>query len=244
MQKVPTKQDIHELKELARLCRGDILKMTYVANSGHPGGSMSSLEILLSVFKFAKVSAKNPYDQLRDRIVVSHGHISPGVYSVLGRMGFVDINEVMAGFRHHASIFEGHVTRGIPGIEWTTGNLGQGLSAGVGFALASKIKEQGYKVFVIMSDAEQAKGQVAEARRVARKYGLSNLTVLIDFNDAQISGRARDIMPVNIKENYEADGWKVLEVDGHDFEQLLAALREAERDEVNPVAIIAHTVIG
>ncbi len=244
MQKVPTKQDIHELKELARLCRGDILKMTYVAKSGHPGGSMSSLEILLSVFKFAKVSAKNPYDQLRDRIVVSHGHISPGVYSVLGRMGFVDINEVIAGFRHHASIFEGHVTRGIPGIEWTTGNLGQGLSAGVGFALASKIKEQGYKVFVIMSDAEQAKGQVAEARRVARKYGLSNLTVLIDFNDAQISGRARDIMPVNIKENYEADGWKVLEVDGHDFEQLLAALREAERDEVNPVAIIAHTVIG
>ncbi|WP_041082161.1 transketolase [Thermotoga profunda] len=239
-----TKEEIRRLKEIARLCRGDILKMTYIANSGHPGGSMSSLEIFLSIFSFAKIDPKNPQDPLRDRIVISHGHTSPGVYSVLGRLGFVDIDEVIAGFRHHASIFEGHVTRGIPGIEWTTGNLGQGLSAGVGFALASKIKEQDYHVFVAMSDAEQAKGQVGEARRVAKKYGLSNITVVIDYNDAQISGRARDVMPVNIKANYEADGWRVIEVDGHDIEQLLNALEQAVEDKVNPVAIIAHTVMG
>lgn len=239
-----TKEEIRRLKEIARLCRGDILKMTYVANSGHPGGSMSSLEIFLSIFSFANIDPKNPRDPLRDRIVISHGHTSPGVYSVLGRLGFVNTDEIIAGFRHHASIFEGHVTRGIPGVEWTTGNLGQGLSAGVGFALASRIKEQDYHVFVAMSDAEQAKGQVGEARRVARKYGLSNITVVIDYNDAQISGRARDIMPVNIRANYEADGWRVLEVDGHDIEQLLNALKQAIEDKVNPVAIIAHTVMG
>ncbi|MEJ5230226.1 MAG: 1-deoxy-D-xylulose-5-phosphate synthase N-terminal domain-containing protein, partial [Pseudothermotoga sp.] len=242
--KIFNREKIRQLKEIARLCRGDILKMTYVANSGHPGGSMSSLEIFLSLFSFAKIDPKNPFDPLRDRIVVSHGHTSPGVYSVLGRLGFVNTDEVIAGFRHHASIFEGHVTRGIPGVEWTTGNLGQGLSAGVGFALAAKIKEQDYHVFVAMSDAEQAKGQVAEARRVAKKYGLSNLTVVIDYNDAQISGRAQDIMPVNIKANYEADGWRVLQVDGHDIEQLLNALNEAVQDKINPVAIIAHTVMG
>ncbi|WP_028843580.1 transketolase [Pseudothermotoga elfii] len=238
------KHDIKKLKQIARLCRGDILKMTYVANSGHPGGSMSSLEIFLSVFSFANLNPDNPYDPLRDRVVVSHGHTSPGVYSVLGRLGFVDIDQVIAGFRHHSSIFEGHVTRGIPGVEWTTGNLGQGLSAGVGFALAAKMKEQDYHIFVAMSDAEQAKGQVAEARRVAKKYGLSNLTVVIDYNDAQISGRARDVMPVNIRKNYEADGWRVLEVDGHDIEQLLHALSQAVEDKVNPVAILAHTIMG
>ncbi len=238
------KETIRKLKELARICRGDVLKMTYVANSGHPGGSMSSMEIFLSIYSFANIDPKNPFDPLRDRIVISHGHTSPGVYAVLGRLGFVDIEQVLAGFRHHSSIFEGHVTRGIPGVDWSTGNLGQGLAAGVGFALAAKLKEQDYHVFVAMSDAEQAKGQVAEARRVAKKYGLSNITVVIDYNDAQISGRARDVMPVNIKENYLADGWRVIEVDGHDIEQLLFALKEAVEDKVNPVAIVAHTVMG
>lgn len=238
------KETLRRLKELARVCRGDVLKMTYVANSGHPGGSMSSMEIFLSIYSFANIDPKNPFDPLRDRIVISHGHTSPGVYAVLGRLGFVDIEQVIAGFRHHSSIFEGHVTRGIPGIDWSTGNLGQGLAAGVGFALAAKIKEQDYHVFVAMSDAEQAKGQVAEARRIAKKYGLSNITVVIDYNDAQISGRARDIMHVNIKENYLSDGWRVIEVDGHDIEQLLYALKEAVEDKVNPVAILAHTVMG
>lgn len=238
------KETVRKLKELARVCRGDVLKMTYVANSGHPGGSMSSMEIFLSIYSFANIDPKNPFDPLRDRVVISHGHTSPGVYAVLGRLGFVDIEQVLAGFRHHSSIFEGHVTRGIPGINWSTGNLGQGLAAGVGFALAAKLKEQDYHVFVAMSDAEQAKGQVAEARRVAKKYGLSNITVAIDYNDAQISGRARDVMPVNIKENYLADGWRVIEVDGHDIEQLLLALKEAVEDKVNPVAIVAHTVMG
>ncbi|AKI97311.1 transketolase [Kosmotoga pacifica] len=236
-------EELKELKELARICRGDILKMTTVANSGHPGGSMSSIDIYLTVYKFAKLSPEAPFAPNRDRVVVSHGHTSPGVYSALARLGFFNIEDVITGFRHPGSIFEGHITRGIPGIEWTTGNLGQGLSAGVGMALAAKLSGRDFHVFTLMSDAEQAKGQVAEARRTAVKYNLNNLTVVIDYNDAQISGRASDTMLVNIKENYEADGWKVIEIDGHNHEALAEALYEAVNKNV-PVAILARTVMG
>ncbi|MBZ4661528.1 MAG: Transketolase domain protein [Thermotoga sp.] len=240
-EKLP-ESELKELKELGRLCRGDILKMTYIADSGHPGGSMSSIDLYLTVFKYAKLRPVD--DPARDRIVISHGHTSPGVYAAMARLGFVELDEVLTGFRHHASVFEGHVTRGVGIIDWTTGNLGQGLSAGLGFALASRFTGKDYHVFVLMSDAEQAKGQVAEARRVAKKYGVTNLTVIIDYNDAQISGRARDVMPVNIKENYLADGWRVIEIDGHDYEQIYLALKEAVEDELNPVAILAKTVMG
>ncbi|RKX54131.1 MAG: transketolase [Thermotoga sp.] len=233
-----------ELRELARRCRGDILRMTTLASSGHPGGAMSSLEILIILYKFARIDPQNPYDDDRDRIVVSHGHISAGVYSVLGRLGFFDIDEAIAGFRHYRSPFEGHITRGIPGVEWTTGNLGQGLSAGVGFALSAKLRGKDYYTFVAMSDAEQAKGQVAEARRVARKYNLDNITVVIDYNDAQISGKASDIMPVNIMENYISDGWKVFTADGHDLSDLYEKIREAIDHKGDPTVVIAKTVIG
>ncbi len=237
------KKSIEELKKLAVNCRGDILKMTYVSNSGHPGGSMSSLELLLSVYNIANIDPKDPWNEDRDRIVVSHGHISPGVYITLATFGFVNREEVLTGFRHPNSIFEGHITRGIPGIEWTTGNLGQGLSIGVGFALAGKLKKKNYHVFVLMSDGESAKGQVMEARRTARKYGLDNLTVLVDYNDIQISGHARDIMYVDIKAEFEAAAWKTIEIDGHDLEQIHSALKIAMNDKA-PTAIIARTVIG
>ena len=238
-----TRKELKRLEDLGRICRGDIIKMTTVANSGHPGGSMSSIDIFLSIYDFAKNDPNKPFDPERDRVIVSHGHTSPGVYSTLGRLGFVDIDEVIAGFRHPGSIFEGHITRGIPGVEWTTGNLGQGLSVGVGMALASKLSGKNNRVFVAMSDAEQAKGQVGEARRTAVKYGLDNLVVVIDYNNAQISGRARDIMYVDIKANYLADGWKVIEVDGHDYLELNEALVEAE-DSKRPVVVIGKTIMG
>lgn len=237
-------EELERLKELSRLCKGDIIKMTSVAGSGHPGGSISSLDIFLVVFSYANIDPSNPDREDRDRIVVSHGHTSPGVYSVLGRLGFFDIDAAIATFRKAGSIFEGHVERVVPGIEWSTGNLGQGLSAGCGFALASKIKGLGFNTFVIMSDAEQAKGQVAEARRFARKFGLNNLTVIIDYNNIQISGKLNQVMPVNIKGNYEADGWKVLEVDGHNHAEIYRAIKTALEDTENPYAIIAHTVMG
>ncbi|MDK2945684.1 transketolase [Geotoga petraea] len=238
------KNSLSELKELARLCRGDILKMTSVASSGHPGGSMSSIELYLSVFNRANIDPKNPFDEKRDKTVVSHGHTSPGVYSSLARLGFFAIDDVISGFRHPGSIFEGHVTRGIPGIEWSTGNLGQGLSAGVGFALAAKMKNEDSKVYVFSSDGESPKGQISEARRTAKKENLNNLIVLVDYNDIQISGRARDVLPVNIKEEYKSAGWNVLEIDGHNLIQINEALEIAENNKMGPTVIIASTIIG
>ncbi|MGB9909799.1 MAG: transketolase [Candidatus Hydrothermia bacterium] len=239
-----SESELQELKELGRVVRGDIIKMTTLAQSGHPGGSMSSCDIYLVVWKYANVDPKNPDWELRDRIVVSHGHTSPGVYAVLGRLGFFEIDDAIAYFRMAGSPFEGHIEREVPGVEWTTGNLGQGLSAGVGFAMASKITRKNFHVFVLMSDAEQAKGQVAESRRIAKKYNLNNITVIIDYNKKQISGNTYDVMPVNIKDNYLADGWKVIEVDGHDYQALYRAIRESLLDESSPYCIIAHTIMG
>ncbi|GAB6189499.1 transketolase [Marinitoga arctica] len=238
------KKSIKELKELGKICRGDILKMTTIAKSGHPGGSMSSIDMYLSVFNMANINPENPFDPKRDRVVISHGHTSPGVYSALARLGFFDVDELIAGFRHAGSIFEGHITRGIPGVEWTTGNLGQGLSAGVGMALAAKITGDNYHVFVLHSDGEAPKGQISEARRTAKKENLNNLTVLVDYNDIQISGRARDVLYVDIVKEYEAANWNIIEVDGHDYEQLFNALEEAKNNKLGPTVIIAKTIIG
>ncbi len=236
-------QEIEKLKELARLARGDILKMTTLAGSGHPGGSMSSIDIYLILYSYAEISpAKLNYPE-RDRIIISHGHTSPGAYAVLGRLGYFDIEDALIGFRKINSPFEGHVVRNVPGIEWSTGNLGQGLSAGCGLAIASKIHNLNFHTFVAMSDGEQAKGQVGEARRFAIKYFLRNLTVIIDNNRLQISGWTSEVMPVNIKENYLSDGWEVIEIDGHDFQAIYKGLRYAIHND-RPTAIIARTTMG
>jgi transketolase len=237
-QAVLTGEEVSRLKETARLAKGDIIKMTRLAGSGHPGGSMSSLDMYLVVFSYANLNGA-----MRDRIIVSHGHTSPGVYAALARLGHLPVDEVIAFFRKSGSPYEGHVVRSIPYIDWSTGNLGQGLSAGCGFALAAKLRKEHSHVYVLMSDGEQAKGQVSEARRFAKKYCLDNMTVLIDYNRIQISGCVDDVMPVNIVQNYLADGWDVLEVDGHNVSELYAALRKTCRSE-NPACILAHTVIG
>lgn len=234
---------VRELQEWARIIRGDIIKMTSLASSGHPGGSMSSLEIFLVTYCVARNNPQNPYDSERDRVIISHGHTSPGAYAVLGRLGFFNIDVAISTFRQIGSPFEGHIERCVPGIEWTTGNLGQGLSAAVGFALAARLHNQSHRIFTLMSDAEQCKGQVAEARRIASKYNLNNITVVIDYNNRQISGKVSEIMPVNLRAECEAAGWKVLEVDGHNIGELYSALYEATRTNV-PVAILAHTVMG
>ena len=238
-----TEKDIEKLKELSRLCKGDILTMTTISGSGHPGGSMSSLDIYLTVFSYANVSPDRIDDPCRDKIVVSHGHTSPGVYAALGRLGFFDIDMAVATFRLFGSIFEGHIVRKVPGVEWGTGNLGQGLSAGCGFALADRLHKRDTHIFVLMSDGEQTKGQVAEARRFAVKYGLTNITVLIDNNNIQISGKTDKVMPCRICANYRADGWETMEVDGHNFSEIYDAIKKSLQME-SPVCIIANTVIG
>jgi transketolase len=233
-----TDEEASRLRQLARLAKGDIIKMTCLAGSGHPGGSISSLDMSLVVFSCANLDGAN-----RDRIIVSHGHTSPGVYTTLARLGHLPVDEVIAFFRKADSPYEGHVVRSIPYIDWSTGNLGQGLSAGCGFALSAKLRKEQSHIYVMMSDGEQAKGQVSEARRFAKKYCLDNITVLIDYNRIQISGCVDDVMPVNIVQNYLADGWDVIEVDGHNVREVYGALRNARQNE-NPCCILAHTVIG
>ena len=238
------KEDIDHLRELARLCRADILKMTTLAGSGHPGGAMSSLDIFLILYSYASISPHDPFHPQRDRIIISHGHTSAGVYAVLGRLGFINIDEAISGFRRMESIFEGHIVREIPGIEWSTGNLGQGLAAGCGMAVAGKVKGEDWYTFVVMSDGEQTKGMIGEARRFARKYNLGRLIGIIDYNGLQISGRIDEIMPSHLKENYLADGWEVIEIDGHDYNAIYEALKRALQNEEDPTVIIAHTVMG
>ncbi|MCM8777520.1 MAG: transketolase, partial [Candidatus Omnitrophica bacterium] len=159
------------------------------------------------------------------------------------RLGFFDIDMAIATFRLSGSIFEGHIVRSVSGVEWGTGNLGQGLSAGCGFAIADRLHKRGTHIFVLMSDGEQTKGQVAEARRFAVKYGLTNITVIIDNNNIQISGKTDDVMPCRICANYRADGWETMEVDGHNCEELYKAIKKSI-DIPSPVCIIANTVIG
>ncbi len=237
-----SEDEIKKLENLRKECIRDILTMTTLANSGHPGGAISSLDIYLVIYSYANISPTKIDDPDRDKIIISHGHTSAGVYSVLGRMGFFDIDMAIATFRKAGSIFDGHIVRKVPGVEWGTGNLGQGLSAGCGFALADKLKGRNSYTFVLMSDGEQTKGQVGEARRFAIKYGLSNLKVIIDYNKVQISGNIEKVMPCRIKENYLSDGWEVIECDGHDFSQIYDSIKKAISIE-KPVCIIANTIM-
>jgi transketolase len=204
---------------------------------------MSSVDFYLVLYSYANVDPRSPSDPDRDRIVISHGHTAPGVYAALGRTGFFPIEAAVAAFRKAGSPFEGHVEKGIPGVEWNSGNLGQGLSAGCGFALGAKILKKGFHVFVAMGCGEQQKGQISEARRFAIKYGLDNLTAIIDLNCRQISGVTHEIMPQDMVRNFESDGWRVMEADGHQFQEILYAIREATLSK-HPILILAHTTMG
>ncbi|MDZ4181351.1 MAG: transketolase, partial [Candidatus Cloacimonadaceae bacterium] len=174
---------------------------------------------------------------------VSNGHISPAVYSALGLNGYFELDDAVAQFRLLGSIFEGHVERDVPGVEWSSGNLGQGLSAASGMALASRMNSIPYHVWCVMGDGEQQKGQISEARRFAAKYELNNLSAIIDYNQLQISGSIHDVMPQHIRSNWESDGWYVVEINGHDLSQIFGAFETAESSE-KPVMILAHTIMG
>jgi len=233
-----------KLTEEGRIGRGDILKMTTVSSSGHPGGSMSSLELYLVLYHMANVDPLSPYRDDRDRIIISHGHTSPGAYVALASAGFFDIAPALHGFRQASSPFEGHVERSVLGIEWGTGNLGQGLSVGVGKAIYSRISGHHFHTWVLMGDGEQQKGQIVEARRQAANHKLTNLTAIIDFNRLQISGEVKRIQPQDLKTAWETDGWRVLEIDGHNLNDIYAAYYDAVNYKKTPTLIIAHTVMG
>ncbi|MCD6579585.1 transketolase [bacterium] len=220
--------------------RHDILTMTTISASGHPGGALSSLEILFATY----ISAGWYKEKIGENIVVSNGHVSAGVYTVLGHLGVIPLNQALAFFRYPKSPFEGHIENHIPGIAWSTGNLGQGLSAACGFALNEKLKNSGKFAYCVMGDAEQAKGQTAEARKWAKHHKLNNLIGIIDRNHIQISGRTEKVMNVNIEKDYEADGWKLIKVKGNDLNDIYNTIQKLKTEKEGPYIIIAGTTMG
>ena len=239
-------ETIDLLKEMRVRCAKRILLSTTLAGSGHPGGSLSSLDMLLVAYGLLEHRPQEPRWEGRDRLIHSIGHISPGVYAVLADYGFFSEEECLVGFRRASSGFPGHVESIVPGVEWDTGNLGQGLSCAVGMAQALKLQGSKSRVWCLMGDGEQQKGQVVEAIRYAHKYGLDNLTVLVDRNHLQICGNTETVMPQSVSALYRDLGWKVLRLeDGHDYQQIYQAFCQAyDNDSGVPMVIVAQTVMG
>ncbi|WP_302294298.1 transketolase [Pyramidobacter piscolens] len=241
-EKLPQAEE-RQLDKAAQVCKGLAVAMVARANSGHPAGALSSMKMYMAAYGAANVTPQNCDSLDRDFVVISHGHTSAAAYATLAYYGFVDAFDAVNEFRRTGSRFQGHVERMVPGIDWGSGCLGQGLSAGAGFALAQKARGYDGRVYVLMGDGEQPKGQIAEARRLIAAQKLANVTALIDVNDIQISGRCGDVMPVHIKELWEADGWRTISCDGDSFAELYASLKAA-RAAWQPVAVLCRTTMG
>lgn len=238
--------ELNTLQEMRNRCAKNILLSTSLAGSGHPGGSLSSLDMLLVTYGCIKHNADDPQMEERDRVIMSIGHVSPGVYSTLAEYGYFKEDDFLTGFRRTGSGFPGHVERIVPGVEWDTGNLGQGLSTAVGIAQGFKIQNRDNRVVCFMGDGEHQKGQIVEAIRYANKYNLHNLITVVDRNHLQICGPTEEIMPQSIRELYKSNGWdvKYLE-DGHDYNAYFQAFSESyAKKSGKPTVIIARTIMG
>ncbi len=222
-----------------------IIEGVHSAKSGHPGGSLSCADILTYLY-FAKmnIDPKNPKMENRDRFVLSKGHAAPALYSVLANRGYFD-TELLNTLRKIGSILQGHPDmKHIPGVDMSTGSLGQGISAAVGMALSAKHFGNDFKVYTVLGDGELEEGQVWEAAMFAANKGLSNLIAFVDYNNLQIDGSIEEVnSAAPIDKKFEAFNWHTIVIDGHDFDQIEAALNEAESVD-KPVAIIAKTVKG
>ena len=235
-----------ELAEKARRIRINALKAIHAAKSGHPGGSLSSADILATLyFGELNIDPKNPKMADRDKFVLSKGHAVPALYAALGERGFYEVNEMMT-LRQVGSKFQGHPNMNkVPGIEMSTGSLGQGFSAAVGMAIAGKIDKNPGRVYVLTGDGELQEGIVWEAAMQAAHRKLDNLVAIVDLNGLQIDGKVSDVKCVcPVDEKFRSFGWNVINVDGHNFEELTTAFDEAKKCGGVPTAIIAHTHKG
>lgn len=222
------------------------MEMVFRAASGHIGGSLSAMDILTELyFEELRVEPAEPKAPGRDRFVMSKGHCTPALYSILAQRGFFPEKQLEL-FRSIDGHMSGHPDMvNVPGVDMSTGSLGQGLSAAVGMAIAGKLDGAGYRVYALMGDGEIEEGQIWEAAMSAAKYGLSNLCGIVDVNGLQIDGRTADVMPSEpLDAKFAAFGWKVIKADGHDFDSLRAALAEARSEKDRPSVILAKTVKG
>jgi transketolase len=226
--------------------RSDIIKCIGNAGSGHPGGSLSVTDILTVLYNgIMNINPLNPKDENRDRLVLSKGHSAPALYCILADKGFFSKEELKT-LRNPDSILQGHPDmKKTPGIEISTGSLGQGLSAANGMALAAKLDKKGYYVYVVLGDGEIQEGQVWEAAMTAAHYHLNNVIAFIDHNGLQIDGPVNEVMSVEpISEKFQSFGWNVLVINGHDYEEIFYAVKLAKKEKDRPTAIVANTIKG
>ncbi len=242
----PQEEQIRDLEAKAQTIRRDIVTMLAAAGSGHPGGSLSSVEIVTALyFHVMRLKPEEPLWQDRDRFILSKGHAAPLLYAVLAERGFFPVDELQT-LRKLGSRLQGHPAWGmVPGVEASTGSLGQGLSIGLGIALAGRLDQRDYRVYVLLGDGENQEGQVWEAAMAAAHYRAGNLTAILDYNGLQIDGPVEKVMsPLPLPDKWRAFGWEVREVDGHDFHDLLKAYEWAKGINDKPSIIIAHTIKG
>ncbi|MBQ3038910.1 MAG: transketolase [Clostridia bacterium] len=240
------KKRICELSIIANKVRKNALTAVYTPNSGHPGGSLSIADILtLLYFEVMNIDPKNPQNPDRDRFVLSKGHTAPALYSVLAERGFFPVDDIKT-FRNISSYLQGHPDmKGVPGVDMSTGSLGQGVCAAGGMALSAKLDNKDFRVYTILGDGELEEGQVWEQAMFAAHYKLDNLTAFIDFNGLQIDGDVTQVMnPTPIDKKFEAFGWHVITCSAHDFNELENAVNEAKNTKGKPTAIIMKSVKG
>jgi len=231
---------------MAKKLRRQVITMIATAASGHPGGSLSAADIVTALyFKVLRYNPQNPAWQDRDRFILSKGHAAPILYAALAESGYLPVGE-LATLRKLDSRLQGHTDRNFtPGVEMSAGSLGMGLSFAIGVALAARLDSKDYRTYVLLSDGECEEGQTWEAALSAAHFKLDNLTAIVDCNQIQLSGWTRDIMNLEpFTQKWQAFGWHTIDVDGHDFDQIMAAFQEAEKIKGKPIAIIARTIKG
>ncbi len=238
--------DVKALEKIANDIRIGIIEAVYNGKSGHPGGSLSCADILAVLyFNQMNIDSKNPNAKQRDRFVLSKGHCSPALYSTLARKGYFE-KENLISFRNIESNLQGHPDMNkVPGVDMTSGSLGQGLSVANGMALSSKLNKDGYRVYCLLGDGEIQEGQIWEAVMSAVKYKLDNLCVIVDNNNLQIDGTIEEVKGLtNINKKFESFGFEVIQIDGNNIEEVLNAFNVAKQIKEKPTVIIAKTIKG
>jgi transketolase len=239
-------KDAVQLAEIAKTIRRDIVQMITAAKSGHPGGSLSAVEILVTLFfDVMRHDPANPKWPDRDRFILSKGHAAPVLYSVFAECGYTPKDQLNT-LRQMGSIYQGHPdVRFIPALEASTGSLGEGLSLGLGMALAARLDHSPTRVFVVLGDGEIQEGQIWEAAMFGGDKAVDNIVAIVDYNHIQLDGFVNDIMPLDpLPDKWRSFNWHTIEVDGHSIPQLQAAFAEAAATKGKPTAIIAHTIKG
>lgn len=237
---------LDDLKEMANKLRRHVLVATTTAKSGHPGGSLSAADIVTTLyFKKMKHDPKNPKWDERDRLIVSKGHCAPVIYAAMAESGYFPIEE-LKNLRKYGSKLQGHVNKHfLPSIEVSTGSLGHGLSIGIGMALSARLDKKTHRVYILMGDGECDEGEVWEAAMFAAHHKVDNITAIIDRNKLQLDACTEDIVSLEpFAEKWKAFGWNVIEINGHNFEEIMNALDEAEKIKGKPTVIIANTIKG